>query len=189
MKGNSMKNDGMDNLNSKLEYEIEAKVDAIDLESIDETKLTEITDENIKGQINNLIFNSIQAGNTVNKVINSMHNKGQVVYRAVLPTGQQLKKSKTMEGAVRGIYGANGIEGHANFVQVDLQNNAQNIANAVNGTMNIASMVVGQYYMAQINNELKSIDGKISLIAEFQNNEFYAKVSSLILQIKHMAYY
>ena len=189
MKGNSMKNDGMDNLNSKLEYEIEAKVETIDLESIDETKLTEITDENIKGQINNLIFNSIQAGNTVNKVINSMHNKGQVVYRAVLPTGQQLKKSKTMEGAVRGIYGANGIEGHANFVQVDLQNNAQNIANAVNGTMNIASMVVGQYYMAQINNELKSIDGKISLIAEFQNNEFYAKVSSLILQIKHMACY
>lgn len=47
----------MDNLNSKLEYEIEAKVETIDLESIDETKLTEITDENIKSQINNLIFN------------------------------------------------------------------------------------------------------------------------------------
>lgn len=94
-----------------------------------------------------------------------------------------------MEGAVRGIYGSNGIEGHANFVQVDLRNKAQNICNAVNGTMNIASMVVGRYYMAQINYELKSIDEKNSLIFEFQNNEFYAKVSSLILQIKHMAYY
>ena len=179
----------MGNVNSKSEYDIEVKVDAIDLKTIDETKLTEITNENIKGQINDLIFNSVQAGNTINNAIHSMHNKRQVVYRAVLPVGQQLKKSKTMEGAVRGFYGSNGIEGQANFVQVDLQNNAQNIPNAVNGVMNIASMVVGQYYMAQINNELKSIDEKIALIAEFQNNEFYAKVSSLILQIKQMTCY
>lgn len=54
---------------------------------------------------------------------------------------------------------------------------SQTIGNAVNAGMNIASMIVGQYYMSEINDKLKSIDGKLSQISQFQENE---KIAELI---------
>lgn len=113
---------------------------------------------------------------------------GEVLYRAIIPAGAKLTDSKTMEGAVRGIYhGTNGIKGHANFVAVEAQKGTAVVANTVAAAMGVASMVVGQYYMTQINTELGAISDGISQIQDFQDNEFRSRVFSLVAHVKKIS--
>lgn len=53
--------------------------------------------------------------------------------------------------------------------------------------MGVASIVVGQYYMAQINTELNEISADISKIADFQENEYRSKVFALVAQVQKAA--
>lgn len=84
------------------------------------------------------------------------------LYQCIIPKGAVLDQLRAMEGAVRGSYRevANSIKGQANWVAVD--NGAANklaALNITNATMSVASMVVGQYYMSQINDQLSvSVD-------------------------------
>ena len=94
-----------------------------------------------------------------------------------------------MEGAVRGLYhGAKGIQGHADFVAAD-GNMGSGLAamNAANAAMGIASMVVGQYYMAQINDRIDSITNSMDRIAGFQDNEYKSKVYALVAEIQKIS--
>ena len=57
-----------------------------------------------------------------------------------------------MEGAVRGFYcGTESIQGQANLAAVEAQKRTAVTANSVAVAMGVALMVVGQYYMTQIN--------------------------------------
>ena len=110
------------------------------------------------------------------------------VYRVVLPARAKLANSKTMKGAFRAIYhGANGIKGQANLVKDTTQKGIDIAANSVSSVMNIASMVVGQYYMSQINDELVKISNKVSEIKNFQDNEYKSRVFSLVMNVKNIA--
>lgn len=151
----------------------------------DESKLFEITDNKILSHVNNLIPGLIHVGNSVNTAIQAGKESGEVLYKAIIPVGAILTDSKAMEGAVRGIYrGANGIQGHANFVAVNAQQSGTVVANIASATMSVASMVVGQYYMTQINEELSSISNGIDQIMNFQDNEYRSRVFSLLIHIK-----
>ena len=91
-----------------------------------------------------------------------------------------------MKNAVRGIYhGEKGVKGHANLVAVDQSKNA--IANTVSSTMNITSMIVGQYYMSQIDNKLSEISEEINKISDFQKNEYKSKILALVSQVKRIS--
>lgn len=148
-----------------------------------ESILTEITDSKVLARVNNLVPGLIQAGNAAN---NAVQANGQILYQAIIPAGAKLANSKDMAGAVRGMYhGADGIKGHANLVAVN-QSGAV-AANVAASAMGVASMVVGQYYMAQINAELSEISDGISKIANFQDNEYKSKVFALTAQIKKIA--
>jgi hypothetical protein len=108
------------------------------------------------------------------------------LYRAVIPAGTKLANSNTMNGAVRGfINGSKGIQEHANFVAVEVNNGAIPITpNSLVAAMSVASIIVGQYYMTQINSELKIISNGISQIQNFQNNEYRSRVLSLVTHVK-----
>lgn len=149
-------------------------------QQIDETKLVEIKDSMVLARINNLVPGILQAGIAAG---NAIQGNAQGLYQAIIPYGAKLAQSKDMAEAVRGIYhGAGGIMGHANFVAV---NNTTNVAaNAAASAMGVASMIVGQYYMTQINAELTKISDSISRIADFQDNEYKSKVFALVTQIK-----
>lgn len=102
--------------------------------------------------------------------------------------GQKLTESKDMNGAVRGMYhGAGGIKGHANLLEVKAPNGTSVVTNSAAAAMGVASMIVGQYYMTQINSELDHISDGISQIADFQDNEYRSRVFSLIAHIKKIA--
>ncbi|KST82867.1 hypothetical protein LK337_1921 [Lactococcus lactis subsp. lactis] len=91
-----------------------------------------------------------------------------------------------MEGAVRGFYSnGKGIAGQANLVKVDPSqlNKASQVANGVANLMNVASLVVGQYYMSEVNDKLESMNKNISEISDFQQREFKSKIISLIARV------
>ena len=155
----------------------------------DESKLVEITDSKVLTRVNNLIPGLAQAGNAVNNAAQAIKvANSEVLYRAVIPTGAKLTNSKAMEGAVRGIYhGADGIQGHANLVAVEAQKGMAVVANTAVAAMGVASMVVGQYYMTQINAKLDAISDGISEIQNFQDNEYRSRVFSLVAHVKKIA--
>ena len=154
----------------------------------DENKLVEISDSRVLTHVNNLIPGLAQVGNVVNNAVQAAQGNGEVLYRAIIPVGAKLTDSKAMGGAVRGIYhGADGIRGHANLVAVEAQKGTAVVANTAAAAMGVASMVVGQYYMTQINAELGEISDGISKIADFQDNEYRSRVCSLVAHVKKIA--
>lgn len=153
-----------------------------------ESELIEITDSRVLARVNNLIPGLVQAGNAINNAVQAAQAQGEVLYRAIIPAGAKLADSRAMDGAVRGFYhGAEGIQGHANWVAVDAQKGTTVIANTAAAAMGVASIIVGQYYMTQINAELGQISDGISKIANFQNNEYRSRVFSLVCHVKEIA--
>jgi hypothetical protein len=91
-----------------------------------------------------------------------------------------------MEGAVRGFYrGAKSVKGHANLVKVDPAkvSKVASVANGVANVMNVGSLVVGQYYMTEINSKLEKMNKSIDKISDFQDREFKSRILSLISRL------
>lgn len=154
----------------------------------DESKLVEITDSKVLAHVNNLVPGLAQAGNAANNAAQAVQANGEVLYRAILPAGAKLSNSRTLEGAVKEMYhGANGIKGHADWLPVEAQKGTAVVANTAAAAMGVASMVVGQYYMTQINAELGAISDGISEIQNFQDNEYRSRVFSLVAHVKKIA--
>lgn len=173
-----------------ISNELVIQMEMLPAEAIDdETKLVEITDSKVLAHINNLVPGLAQAGNAINNAAHAVQAaNGEVLYRAIIPAGAKMTNSKAMEGAVRGIYhGADGIKCHANLVAVKAQKGASVVANTAAAAMGVASMVVGQYYMTQINAELGKISDGISQIQDFQDNEYRSRVFSLVAHVKKIA--
>ena len=164
------------------------QVEMLPVEAINgESRLIEIINSDVLARVNNLIPNLIQAGNIVNNAAQATRVQEEVVYRAIIPAGAKLANSREMDGAARGIFhDANGIQGHANLVAVEAQKSAA-IANTVAATMGVASMIVGQYYMTQINAELGQISNGISKVSDFQDNEYWSRVFSLVNHVKKIS--
>lgn len=169
--------------------ELVIQMEMLPAEAIDDTKLVEITDSKVLAHVNNLVPGLAQAGNAVNNAAQAFQAaNGEVLYRAVIPVGAKLTNSKAMEGAVRGIYhGVDGIKGHANLIAVEAQKGTAVVVNTAAAAMGVASMVVGQYYMTQINTELGEISDGISQIQDFQDNEYRSRVFSLVAHVKKIA--
>ncbi len=163
--------------------------DLMALTEQEELQLVEVKDNQLLAKIDNAIPGTLQAvANTraVHAYQEATKSAGQL-YQAIIPKGAVLDKSRAMEGAVRGSYRdvANSIKGNANWVAVD-NKTANNLADVgvVNVAMNVASMVVGQYYMSHINDQLEGINAEIEKIADFQQTEFKSKVYALVAEVQ-----
>ena len=169
--------------------EISIHIEMLPAEVIPEVgKLAEITDSKVLAHINQLVPNLAQAGNVINNAVQAAQANGDVLYRAIIPSGAKLANSRDMAGAVRGIFhGADGIQGHANLVAVEAQKGAAVVANTAAAAMGVASMVVGQYYMTQINSELERIGNGISKVSDFLDNEYRSRVFALVSHVKRIA--
>ena len=165
--------------------ELDIQIEMLPVESIeDETGLVEITDSKILAQVSNLLPGLFQTGNSINNVARIIRNGP--VYKPIMPAGAKLAKSKDVEGAFRGIcLGDNGIKAQANFVKV--KSGATIATNSVSAVMNVSSLIVGQYYMKQINAELDVISEGIDQIQSFQDNEYRSKVFSLVAHVKRIS--
>ncbi len=137
-------------------------------------------------RINSLVLGLAQTGNAVNNAVQA--SNGEVLYRAILPAGEKLSHSHILENAFKEMYhGAKGIKGHADWVPVETRKGTAVVANTTAAVIGVASMVVGQYYMTQINAELGVISEGISQIQDFQDNEYRSRVFSLMAHVKKIA--
>ena len=171
-------------------YEMTIKFDNLPaLTEKEENALVEVKDKSLLARIDNAVPGTLQIVANTGAVKNfkeSTEAMGQL-YQCIIPKGAVLDQSRAMEGAVRGSYRevANSIKGQANWVAVD--NGAANklaALNVTNAAMSVASMVVGQYYMSQINDQLEGISDGISRIADFQDNEYKSKVYALVAEVQ-----
>lgn len=145
----------------------------------EQNQLIEIKDKKVLATIDKLVVDG-------GKTVESIRDTGKTLYEVVIPKGAKLVNSKDpgVKNAVRGIYrDSKGIKGHANLVKVE---NAQAVAASA---MNVASMVVGQYYMAEINNQLETLNSSIEKVSSFQNNEYKSKIMSIFSQVKKITSY
>ena len=170
--------------NANSNKEIAIKVEQLPIEAIaNYDSKHEIKDNKILSQVNSLVPELVQVGTTAS---NAIQANSQVLYQAIIPAGTTLTKSSNIENAFRGMYhGTKGIKGHANLVAVNQQKTA--IANTVSSGIGVTSMIVGQYYMTQINDELDKINNELSKISSFQDNEYKSKILSIIIQIKRIS--
>lgn len=164
--------------------ELAVQLEMLPAESFDDnSSLIEIKDSAVLARIESLIPGLAQSGVAA---ANAVRAGGETVYKAIIPAGTKLANSNSMDGAVRGFYrGADGIQGHANLVAVN--QTASKVANTAAAAMGVASVVVGQYYMTQINTELNEISEGIERIALFQDDEYKSRVFALVSQVKKIA--
>lgn len=152
--------------------------------------LVEIEDKNVISRIMSAVPEAAKVVANSAVAAEGLQLAKSGVYMAKLPSGAQLVKSQEMQGAVRGFFKSGStIKGQANFLSVDgtMEKIAQ--MNLANVAMGAASMVVGQYYMKQINAELLSVNNGISKLTDFQDNEYKSKVLALSMQVKRIADY
>ncbi|NBJ16962.1 MAG: topoisomerase IV [Dehalobacter sp. 4CP] len=153
----------------------------------DEKSLFEITDRTVIARISETIP---AAAEIAAKTITKKALKSVELYKAVIPSGATLTKSKQMEGAVRGIYrGTKRIKGQANFVKVDPTkiSKATLVANGVANVINVGSLVVGQYYMSEINSKLETMTKSIDKISDFQEMELKSRILSLLSRVREIS--
>lgn len=160
---------------------------------IDETQLVEIKDSALVQRFVDLVPNANQVLNNLKtgKRIKETVETGKKLYKAIIPKGAVLDNSKNMKGAVRATFrnADKKIAGNANLVPVDVDKltNKMAHANMANAGYNLAAAVVGQHYMAEINEKLKVLTDDIAKISSFQENKYKAQVCALVAEIQNLS--
>lgn len=86
-----------------------------------------------------------------------------------------------MENAYRGFTrGPKGVKEQANLMKVSPTKTKKittnKDGNICANVMNVASLVVGQYYMCGVNSKLEGINKSLSAISDYQKREFKSRV-------------
>jgi len=166
--------------------ELQARVEQLpDVIEENELSLIEIKDEKVISRLKSAVPQLAQVGINAGALAQGTQLVNQGVYQAILPAGAKLVNSQNMQGAVRGFFRqGNGIAGQANWIAADSTVNKIASVNMANAAMGAAALVVGQYYMKQINTQMIELNNTINKLADFQMAEYKGKVLTLMTQIK-----
>lgn len=148
--------------------------------NLDEKPIHEILDQNVVAKLDALVPQIVQ---NFNNPLKNLVKEGNL-YQVIIPNGAKLYDSKELQGAFRGGYKINNkLAGQANLIPVDVNT----ISNTVAEVMNISSMVVGQYYMAQIDTKMAEMQEGIDKIYDFQQTEFKSRIMALIGKVGNIS--
>ena len=148
--------------------------------NLDEKPIHEILDQNVVAKLDSLVPQIVQ---NFNNPLKNLVKEGNI-YQVIIPNGAKLYDSKELQGAFRGGYKINNkLVGQANLIPVDVNT----ISNTVAEVMNISSMVVGQYYMAQIDTKMAEMQEGIDKIYDFQQTEFKSRIMALIGKVGNIS--
>lgn len=158
--------------------------------SLDDNSLIEITDPHVLARIDGLVPSISTTGASIGNVIKNIQaSQGETLYRVVLQKGGELVDSRTMAGAKRAMtLGPNGIKENANLIEVTQGlDKGEVVANAGAAVMGIASMVVGQYYMHQVDTQLSLISDHLSRVIDFLDVQYKSEVASLMESVYNIS--
>ena len=156
-----------------------------------------ITDSNIKNAIatiDNILPNSAIISNNIkngtellnsNKAFFSAVKKGTENMQSVGNTGRvrgtQMIKDKSTKRML--------FHKQTEFTREDALVKSAGKNALVNAGFNTASMIVGQYYMNEINNKLEDIKNDINEISNYLDSEYQGKVMNIISTLKEITDY
>ncbi len=152
----------------------------------EEAQLVEVKDKELLAKIDQVVPGTLKT--VADTLAVAAHKKAGPVYRAIIPKGEKLDTAKKTKDAFLPIFrGEDGrIKGQAVLIEDKSGDHLAALGN-VDALMNVASMVVGQYYMTQINDQLKGISEGIDKIADFQKNEYKSKAHTLVAYIQKIS--
>ena len=162
---------------------------------VKENLLHEITNSNIITSLSSLspaIVNALGKTQTINTTTTT--KLAGDFYQVILKNGGELAKSKNMENASRAFtQGSKGIKEHANLVKIDpnvtkeVTKTTKLATSATANIMNVASLIVGQYYMSEVNSKLEDMNKSINEISDYQKREFKSHVRSLVVNVRDIS--
>lgn len=160
--------------------------------SLSNSNLTPIKDPIIIGrlitlapEIGNLILYS-----SIKKDLKKV-KPNETIYKAILEDGAELFDSKNTTGTKRGGYlNSNKELRQAEFKpvndEIDGSIKKVNGKQVTSSIFNVASLIVGQYYISQISSKLNKISDNINKIEQFQENEYVSKITTLLKEVKKL---
>ncbi|WP_264229389.1 hypothetical protein [Acholeplasma laidlawii] len=168
----------------------EIKVEILPFDfKIENAQEYEITDISLLSKLNGLMHTGTQQflHNAQSKAIQTAFNNTGTLLRSDIPINELAKAKNTQDGYRAILRGKKGIEKNAILTEFDGAKVAQSGKSAVKiaGVMNIASLIVGQYYMKEISSKLNSITNNLNSIKGFQEIEFKSRVKSLVDGVTH----
>lgn len=153
---------------------------------IDRDKLIEITDPTILARVDSLVPT---IGMTGINIGNAVKQSSETLYKVVLTGGGQLVDARAIAGAKRAIsMGKDGIAEHANLFEVK-PDSLGKVLNVGTSALNVASMIVGQYYMQQVDTKIAAISTCVKEISETLEIEYKSKVASLVESVYNASKY
>ncbi|WEV45835.1 hypothetical protein OZX60_03640 [Streptococcaceae bacterium ESL0687] len=160
------------------EFQPNLLVEELRKDDFDGLELTEIKDQNVVMTITDLMTSFFG-----DALINGKIQGGTDFYKLTLPSNLN-QVGKTANGQyVKGVYkGLDGSDSQALFQKVDAKDLKPSLI-SLGSLMSLSSLLVGQYYMDEINKKLTSINAAVSRINDFQEREFKSRIMTLLLRI------
>lgn len=162
---------------------------------VNENLIYEITSPKLLSRISSLsptIVNALGKTRAVSTTV-STTIKGDF-YKVTLEKGGKLIKVKGDASFYRAMSKVgNNINEHAKLSKIQpetLTKTKKSTSLATSATaniMNVASLVVGQYYMSEVNTKLEGIEKSITDITNFQQRKFKSQIRSLLANISDMS--
>jgi hypothetical protein len=153
---------------------------------LNENNMSEITNRTVISRISELISVASQAATRT--MVNNAQNtfKTSDLVKLDIPFSKLTKSKEVAESARGYVHGGRGVAAQANLTKVDMTKvtKATTLANGVANVMNVGSLVVGQYYMTEINAKLEKMNDIINKINDFQNRERKSRIISLIALVE-----
>lgn len=189
---------------------ISIPIELLPSNSVDENKISLISDETVISRISALMPESFQIAakrvnqNLADKAIDEIDKlKNAEIYRVIFPSGEKLDSSRKMKGAFRASYrkpkdvfrhGKRPIKGNANLIKPNIADLSKaskisKITNVAANVMDVGSLIVGQYYMASIDKKLEYVSDTVKGISEYQERDFKAQTISLLTSVGKISKY
>lgn len=135
--------------------------------------------------IDNITPNIVMTGNNIKNSTKLLNNNRVFFSASKKGTKNMMKVKGTNE-----LYGTQVIGGKINK-QTKFVNENQMIKNVgkdalVNAGFNMVSMVVGQYYMNEINNKLDYLKEDINLISDYLDSDYKSRIAYIISKLKEV---
>lgn len=135
--------------------------------------------------IDNIVPNTAMTGNNIKNSTELLNSNRTFFSASKKGTENMMKVKGTNE-----LYGTQVIGGKINK-QTKFVNENQMIKNVrkdalVNAGFNMASMVVGQYYMNEINNKLDDLKEDINLISDYLDSDYKSRIAYIVSKLKEV---
>jgi hypothetical protein len=166
---------------SDTPQELELEILSLEKFEFSTSEIQEISDPGVVARLDSLLVPIVQMA------ANALTPSLKDAYRVMLPQAAELVKSREIKGAFRAFFrDGRRIAGHANLQKID-PGKAAALTNVAANAMNVAALVVGQHYMAEISSKLDSLNEGVNAISDRLDAELKSKVQSELVLVSEIS--